>query len=488
MSKRSERLSKYFSLVVQGKKRVANVADATLYLEAICDQSNPLRCIEKLVTSSDAFESLQSSFRFDVSLKFLNGLAVAFLTYIRDPGVKELCNGQFLRTVILSIVDPPLFWNALVGARDKRLLTESSEHAFAWLLWQLSASPSCPEHVTKVAKRVTQDRSLLSSPSPELRSIAYKIQNIVNTTSAPSSYLDDYRPGGRHDNDCENFRDISILPTPDEIASTETPFYRKANELYKVSPEARPAQHYDNQFRLLREDLLAELRNDLHIARGQKQGRRTADVLHDLYLEGIDCGIQKRRKCCSLTFLCKKGLPRLRQASKAERKKHLVDNRNFLKHQSFGCLLHRQEVIGFATIDRNDSLLAEDVPVLVLSFAGSDSVRRTLASSINVQAFDFVVVNTPVFAYEPILQQLQEKTDFPLSDHLLSDSPSLHCMTLNTKLAEAVGRIRATDGQNLQNLLGTSKAISLDDSQLKSLLVGLEHSLSLIQGPPGEKH
>lgn len=74
---------------------------------------------------------------------------------------------------------------------------------------------------------------------------------------------DSYRPGGRHDNDFKDFREISILPIPDEIASVEIPYYRRMCDVYNVSEAQRAVMHYDNQFRLLREDLLAELRNDL---------------------------------------------------------------------------------------------------------------------------------------------------------------------------------------------------------------------------------
>ena len=41
-----------------------------------------------------------------------------------------------------------------------------------------------------------------------------------------------------------------------------------------TEPEKRVAVHLDNQFRLLREDMLAELRNDLQISLKKKQGKR----------------------------------------------------------------------------------------------------------------------------------------------------------------------------------------------------------------------
>lgn len=485
MSARSTKLSRHFGLIEQGKKKVEKMADARLFLEAVCDQPDQLRCVERLVSSSAALGSLQNSIRFDVSVKFLNGPATDFLAYLRAPGLDQLGNGLFLRKIVLSIVDPPTFWNALVEAHSRKVLIEASEVAFAWLLLQLLMLPSCTVEADRVAQNAVNDRSLLDSPSLEIRSFGYKIQNILNTKSTSIPYLDDHKPGGRHDNDFEDFRKISILPTPDEIASTETPFYRKADEIYEIEPEHRPAMHHDNQFRLLREDLLAELRNDLQIARGQKKGRRSAALIDGLIFNGIDCGTEIRRKPCSLTFMCSQGLPQISQIRKSERKAFITQNRNILKHQSFGCLTNGREIVAFASLDRNETLLAEDIPVLVLQVAESDSLKRVLTRAKYQQPFQFVVVDTPVFAYEHILRQLQEKYEFPLSECLLSSKPSLQALTIDAKLSHVMEQISASQGQNLHLFLGTSRKISLDQSQFESLKTALLHSLSIIQGPPG---
>jgi hypothetical protein len=65
-----------------------------------------------------------------------------------------------------------------------------------------------------------------------------------------------------------------ILPTPNEFASAERPFYRRADAIPGMTQENRGQVHLDNQFRLLREDLLGELRSDFQIATGQRRGRR----------------------------------------------------------------------------------------------------------------------------------------------------------------------------------------------------------------------
>ncbi|KAK5048890.1 hypothetical protein LTR84_005310 [Exophiala bonariae] len=485
MSDRSVRLSKYFSLIEKGERKVEKVSDATLFLEALCKQQDPLFCIERLVSSPHALASLQNSIRFDLSTKFLNGPIERFLTYLRTPGIEQLCNGQFLRKIISSLVDPPTFWNAFVNGHNQKVLTEASDVAFAWMLLQLLTSPSCGDDIHKTARNAIDDRSLLESPSLEVRTLGYKVQNVLDIRSTDLSQFGDHKPGGRHDNDFEDFRKISILPTPDEIASTEQPFYREAHQIYEAESEHRPAMHYDNQFRLLREDFLAELRNDLQVAQGRRRGKRTAGLISGLTFKGMDCGTETRKKLCSLTFLCEKDVPQMTGIPKSGRMAFLTNNKNVLKHQSFGCLVQGTDIVAFASVDRNESLLAEDIPVLALQVVESEAVTRVLTRAKQATPFHFIVVDTAVFAYDSILQRLQEKSDFPLSGCLLSSEPLLQSLEIGSKLSSMVEKLRATQGQNIHRVMGISKTVSLDQSQFESLMVGLVHTLSLIQGPPG---
>ena len=346
-------------------------------------------------------------------------------------------------------------------------------------------SPSCTDEINKTAKNVIEDHSLLDSPSLEVRTLGYKVQNVLNIRFTDLSQLSDYKPGGRHDNDFEDFRKISILPTPDEIASTEQPFYREAHQIYEAESEHRPAIHYDNQFRLLREDFLAELGSGLQIAQGRRRGKRSAGLISGLTFKGIDCGTEMRRKPCSLTFLCERDIPQMTGIPKSGRMAFLVNNKNILKHQSFGCLMQDTDIVAFASVDRNESLLAEEIPVLALQIVESEAITRVLTRAKQATPFHFIVVDTAVFAYDSILQRLQEKSEFPLSDCLLSSEPSLQSLEIDSKLSSIVEKLRATQGQNLHRVMGISKKISLDQSQFESLMVGLGHSLSLIQGPPG---
>jgi hypothetical protein len=297
-------------------------------------------------------------------------------------------------------------------------------------------------------------------------------------------------PGGRHDNDFDEFRKISILPTADELNSNDLPFLRPADVL--DDPETEPtrvALHLDNQFRLLREDMIYEMREELQIARGQKKGYHRGVKIDGLFVKEVDCGTEEKRTKWGLVLECRHDLPNLKKlkTSKA-RKDYLDDYRSFLKHQSLACLLAGDDIIGFPTIVRDEDRLAKYPPEIVLQFDGKDDMtEKSLFKLRREPNVVLIQIDTPMFSYEPILKRLQHTSTLPLSSELLlwkkghepSTTPSLETM----RIVEALRRDPQT---NLQEMLSTNMSITLDASQSTSLICSLTQSVSLIQGPPGE--
>jgi hypothetical protein len=483
---RSTRLSKFLWQVLQGKRGVKNAADTKLFLEAIGDQTDHQSCVEKLVASSQALSALQSALRFDVSPSFIDQYTAPFIIYLAEPGVKQVCKGQFLRQLLLIIVDPPTLWKAMLASYQGRLLAQESVHAFAWLLLELICLPDFSEFdVLQDAQSVITDSSLLASPSHEIRTLGHKIQHVVLTKASTVPVDLECAPGGRHDNDFADFRKIAIYPTADEFLSTEKPFYRRADALAEAQPEHRVAIHLDNQFRLLREDMLEELRSDLQIARGQKKGRRSAVVFKNLFMVGIACGDEKRRKPCALAVQCGSGLEQLTALPPSKRKKFLDENRSFLKHQSFGCIIRGGEIVAFATVDRDEDGLIKQPPVVLLRICGDEAFKKALFNLKLAKDLEFLLVDTPIFAYEPVLKCLQDKADLPLAGELLAHS-SKDATSQRPPIPElVVEQLKERSGENIQHVLKTAKAVTLDPSQMDSLIAGLTQPLSLIQGPPG---
>lgn len=230
--------------------------------------------------------------------------------------------------------------------------------------------------------------------------------------------------------------------------------------------------------------MLSEIREELRLTGGKKKKRRTATLLQGLFLEQVFHGTDKRRSPCGLVISCLQGLEALTSRNKDERKTLLKSDRGYLRHQSFGCLLRGQEILSFATIDRQVDYLLEDPPCITLRVIGDEAVRKTLSYFKLYKDIQFLLVDAPVFAYEPILKRLKEKVDLPLASELLlyeSGSTVSHSRTLPLALADTLD----DEHTELQDILQTEKPIVLDPSQRESLVSGLTQSVSLIQGPPG---
>ncbi|KAL1962658.1 hypothetical protein VTN77DRAFT_9292 [Rasamsonia byssochlamydoides] len=485
-STRSNRLTKFFSLVRQGKRTVKNAADTKLLLEAICDQQDRPACIETLVASPPALNALQYGLRLDVSPTFIDENTAPFIRYLSEPAVKQMCQGHLLHEILIRIAEPPTLWNALLASYKARSLSQPSLHAFAWLLLELLLLPKSSQvNIDEDAQTVDADGYLLESSSHEIRSLGHKIRHTLQVRSFTVPQDPENAPGGRHDNDFEDFRRIAILPTADELLAADKPFYRRADYVSEAQSDHRVAIHLDNQFRLLREDMLSELREDLKIARGQKRGRRSPLVLRNLAVVGISCGDINKWKPCALAIRCQSGLRQLTSLPVAERRDFLNENKTFLKHQAFGCLIRGGEVVAFATVDRDIDSLVLDDPVINLQISGEEALKKTLSAFKLYNDVEFLLVDTPIFAYEPILRCLQEKADLALAKELLAYNPEEKPSHSGLIPESIIRSLEESGAGNIQHILQTSTPIRLDPSQLESLLAGLRQSLSLIQGPPG---
>jgi hypothetical protein len=482
-SKRLAGLARLFNAVIHGHRKLQSPQDANRFLEALVAQEDASKCVESLIAAPQGLPATAKAFRFSGSSAFLNGPGASAIRYLSNPSIKQLYSGHFLRRILEQIVHPPTFWNTLVEAHKAQSLEGDGTYAFAWLLLEIlyCQSEEVPD-IRDTAERITKDQSLINHSLLEVRTIGQKIKHVLDSTSVDSA---EDGPGGRHDNDFADFRKIKILPTPDEFASTDRPFYRRSDAVGSMELDQRGLLHLDNQFRLLREDLVGELRNDYQIAIGAKKGRRRI-VLTGLEFVGVDCGTETRRKHCSIKLRCNKDIPQMQGMTKPEiRKKYVIDNKNMLKHQSLGCLVTNGSLVAFASVDRDEDGLAQAPPILVLRIADDSSLRKLLTASKFSADLRFVQVDTAVFAYEPILNCLQSMTETPLLAQLLDLTPDSHEVSSQVRPTSIVHKISENCEHDLRDVVGTTKSVELDKAQAESLLAGLSKRVSLIQGPPG---
>lgn len=489
-SGRAGRLAGLFRNVLKGNRKITIASDARLFFEAVQAQHPPSTCLEELVASKHGLEALQLSARADMSPTFIKSQTLPFIGYLADEQLKLLANGQILQKVLVALIKPPTLWNAIVSMAKTGGLEDEGFKLFSWLCLKLLSLPDSAElEIQGDVEALSQGGKFINAQCPETRRFGYKIQHSLQLRRSPIPSGGSYAPGGRHDNDFADFRQISVFPTTDEFMSLEKPFYRRAKDVFEADMSERPAMHIDNEFRLLREDVLGELRSDWQNTQIRKKGRRSAFILRKLQPIGLHLGDETFRKKCSITVSCGSGLERLLGIRPNQRKKWLIDNKNFLRHQAFGALYQGKEVFGFAFVDRDLDALLSSPPVVVLQFTDEKALKKALIAFKTATDVAFTLVETAVFAYEPVLNRLKEMKELPLQDKLLDPAGTTDNSVFVPpagiqKIADSLAKERVPVTINIGSR-SEPKLLELDYSQQQALKSALTSESSVTVGPPG---
>lgn len=487
---RLTRLSKLFNDVLYGRRSLSTARDGKLFIEALCGQPDPPACAHKLISSPSGLSPLQASVRFDTSPPALNESGSLLLRYIQDPSLEAINAGSVLAQIIRVIVEPPFFWDALTNAFREGILDRSTSQAYAWLMLQLIRLPGTTSATYLMLARSSEILNpILKSLDRETRILGQKIQHELSFDLSGISSGTETRPGGRHGNDFEDIRQISIMPTGDELLSKERPFLRIADD-YIEDPQlasSRLKMHMDNQFRLLREDMIGEIREELRILTGTKRGRHKGLIVDELLLTGVELGCERKRQPWGIRLQCEKELPHLAKVEPWKRKAYLLDNRQILRNQNMACLLVDDKVVAFPTIQRNEDDLAKTPATIILQLQDDSSTMYALSKLKVAERIKLVQLDTAVFAFEPFLKRLQEIKELPLAEELLHWEVGKILRCPKFQPVRVIQNLRLNCGKDLRVILGTKKSVCLDDSQTESVCISLSQRVSLVQGPPGKR-
>lgn len=175
----------------------------------------------------------------------------------------------------------------------------------------------------------------------------------------------------------------------------------------------------------------------------------------------------------------------------------LKDYKAYLRNQSFGVLVRGTEIFGFAFVARNEELLCLTPPRVCLQFTDQGSLNKALMVLREPENVQFVLVDTAVFAVEPILIRLQRMIEIPLERQLMEVpfvpsaedddgfTPHSHVRRYLDVLEQEQKSLEDHTTVCLPDVSLRNNPVNLDDSQLDSLVNALRNSLTLIQGPPG---
>ena len=150
-------------------------------------------------------------------------------------------------------------------------------------------------------------------------------------------------------------------------------------------------------------------------------------------------------------------------------------------------LIVEEKVIAFPKIRRDEDYLSKNPPEFVLQLEGEQVTIDALCTLKTARRVKLIQIDTPVFAYEPVLKRLQQIKLVPLWRELLAGGPDaiLTRFTNSATTTRIVNALETSPLQDLQRLVSANKSIILDHAQATALHSGLTQAVSLIQGPPG---
>ncbi|KAI1266292.1 ATPase [Xylariaceae sp. FL1019] len=488
---RSDYLDKCFNGFIRGRS-LSTSRDAEVFFESICSQPSPSTCLEKVFARREALSALSHSIRLLATKVLICKRICPFITYLTHPDCEAIFGGQLLEKLIQIIVVPPTTLNSMLQLYldDEFLDKDSNTEALASLCLHLINNPSneVAQGILAVSAAVAK-KPFTNHHLHKIRELGYRIDKALSMKSTAVVMTGGESPEGRHDNDFGDFRKISIFPTPDELSSTSRPFYRRAVDVMTCDPTVRSNVHIDNQYRLLREDMLAELREDLKQVSNPRKGRRSPTVLGRLTPVGFYTGDEARGQACALLVGVGSGLEIIQSKPQNTRRAFLKDNSQFLRHQSFGAICQGNELVGFAFVVRDIDKLSGSPPVVGLQFTSVDVISEVLTAFHASQDIRFIIVNTPVFAYEPVLERIKHINELTFGNRLLglpSGEEGDESVEYQPSGCVSDWIRRHGDKSGSEMVIRVdNRLLRLDEAQHAAVLTALKSNIAIIQGPPG---
>lgn len=492
MDTRIIKLNKHFDAILRGNQSISR-HNAALFIEAVYSQPEPVACVDKVVSSKAGLSSLQTAIFTDISFSFLNTHSARLILYLRAPELKDIGGGQYVEQVVRKVVSPPIFWRAFTAAFVGGQLQEDGQLAFGWLLLQLVTLPA--EDAGPYREAAQEDNMadmLIASRNSDARATGQKLKHILETVGTNGRANADYGPGGRHDNDHVDYHKISILPTSDEITSKEQAYMRTASEVDEMPVDQRLSAHLDNQFRLYREDMIYEIRDELQIVFGQRKGHHRGLVLDglelvDMYGEANQGkGSRNDKWGIVLSLLDGADLWFFKRDKPKDRVRYLLDDRKLIRDGSMTALVIDGTIVAFPSIRRDEDRLAKKPPQLVLQLGGKHSTIAALSKLTSANKIKLIQIDTAVFSFEPVLKALQEITAMPLAPELVAWEPGVVLEPPPHSPSAVIQALRTNPQQDLREVINIPKSVVLDNAQAASLLSGLTQRVAIVQGPPGK--
>eukprot|EP01041_Mallomonas_annulata_P000135 gene135-218_t len=446
----------------------------------------------------------------------INSTVIKFLDYIGDNILNIGSTKKCVSDLYLITYNTPKLLSIIEDLIPKGTLNDPL--VISWFLVSICRSEAnCREN--PLVLRISKLLKAAGTSVPQLDTLLCS-QNIDEGKLGEVSleYLRSMQP--QHDNDFSDYRKVSIVPTATEINSRVSvcgiaPTWRN----FADSEQENEASLLDRQFRLLREDMVAPMREEI-----QKELRVIKNDRKRMYDKPCAISVMTNPNPCvliriSMPFGIQKRIQKMRKYEKF----NFFENagHRILSRDSLVAFITNNEVVNVGVIVRRsikDEFISENGYFCIgVSFFG-DSLMKTLGVMGGQESYsgryyyhpmaDFLFqATTSYFSYEPVLRCLQDMTEIPFAEEIVRGQNPLPIQTTGRGEEDNIPRPMMFRSFGFQRFsltrspLGTAGKIPVmenfhlpdnirllltnDPSQLRAVEMSLTQRVSLIQGPPG---
>lgn len=491
----------YFNDVIHSRKKMLGFTDAKRFIDGAVEIEN-LEMLSTLTESSESIGLLKRACSLgcddskndcglnETVMKLLNHLGKCELSV----GSAKHCTIQCFKAIYET---PGLLQNLLAKLKGGKIEKVSA------LVWFLVAV--CKSDDTARQKPIVSDflhalsssgeiekspalKALVTVLMPEQLKLEYNSKHSGNTQMELSSleHVQAFEP--QHNNDFPfDYRQIGILPTIEEMNSK----YRTCGitSVFSRNDSKNVAAMLDRQFRLLREDMLGPMREELDTEMKLPRDKKKK-IFQNPQVVDIDTS---PRICFTLLIDVPMSLQgRLKGMKKGERQNFYEEaGRRILARESMLVFLDNKGSDSFVkavglVVKREKSEFAanekcfrvgvsfskDSLDLVLQQFISSEQVygksRKEGATMCFAFGKEVFQASSSYFSYEPILHRLQELDSIPFEEQIVDEIAA-------TVAEENVHTIPP----EIQNKLAS------DPSQLRAAEAAMREKVVLVQGPPG---
>jgi hypothetical protein len=514
----------FTKLVKDNEATISSIHQAKRFVEGMGTFDSKVDLLSKLDDNRDTgLQRIRDVLSFVNSTNDVETLLIPMLQHVMNDETARPLFRPLRDKILMAIFSVPGLMDALVRHSVASQMQAVSAHALSSFLLAIvktfvEARMSVP--VLELARTLRKRGDVNNEAIPLCAMLLADEEPRVNPdvkTNASSDgtaacwVTDTIPPGGRHDNDHRNFRNIRIVPTVDELRCPTDSWLPLATGENQVI-ENTGIRLLDRNFRLLREDAVNTMKTN--IAEQQKPWSNARVVGLNVNGRGtrgnlafvVQCDTRpggnpdwKRSRVLmhgTVVAFCRDGVPtRLGTITlREDESKNEWLNAPGGPQIGVSC---DSELDFDESVDEmlRNSSINERVCKLTTMLGSKDldsaqQVRKQYKSAVNqLVAYDLVEASKSFFTYQPILRTLQSMEGVPMSKELVDLDSSVE-----GRPAYLPEKVALPQGANFGGYVchfdtwsptDATETTSLDLSQAKALHHALTSRVSLIQGPPG---